>query len=153
MGEFSSSNHSIDCFGPTFPLRAAREAGLNIKKKKKSIKSVQSQQDCEELWSQDLGEDWKSIEVNLVFGSTFLSNVIADSESSGWDGEDWELWTQTHGGRGPRTGCSVSQGVEILVNVSGSQFGPRRAIPRNNSELEIDRFSLKPNFRWPPFAD
>ena len=43
----------------------------------------------------------------------------------------------------------VCQEGAILVNTSGSQFGPRKAIPRNNSELEIDQLSeeLKPNIR------
>ena len=55
------------------------------------------------------------------------------TESFGW----------THGG-------SACQGVEILVNISSSQFELKRAIPKNNSELEIDQFSQelkKPNFR------
>lgn len=32
MSESSFSNGSLGCFGPTLPLKAAREAGLNIKK-------------------------------------------------------------------------------------------------------------------------
>lgn len=56
MGESSFNNDSLVCFGPTLPLRTAREAGLNIKKIK-NVKSLQSQQGSEELWVQDLGED------------------------------------------------------------------------------------------------
>ena len=48
MGESSFNNDSLVCFGPTLPLRTAREAGLNIKKIK-NVKSLQSQQGSEEL--------------------------------------------------------------------------------------------------------
>lgn len=90
MSESSSSNGSPGCFGPTLPLNATREAGLNIKKIKiKKWNYAEPARPWRTVKSRS-GRIWMSTEVNLVFGSTFFLKVIVDSWSCGWEDENWE---------------------------------------------------------------
>lgn len=78
MGKSSSNNNRIGCFGST---ENSWRNGL-LKKKttcKNQCKASKVVKNCKSRSRRG----WKSTEVNLVFGSTFLLKVIADSESCG----------------------------------------------------------------------